>query len=192
MKLLIAASALMALAFGQPASGQNRDLRPLSPPETVVRHSPDDFSAVDVADVSLGTYQTYYYAGLQAKLRLLRHKETGEAQFVVFVLAPRLRTPGEIYSVQARGGTTFRKLSETAGHSSCNRYSCRQDVAASFEVPAQILEQVRAGSSIEFRISASCGPECDVVLPIPATALAALDRWEASHPAPTTPSRPGA
>lgn len=181
-------SALAAWVFisAGDAEAQNRDLRPLSPPAVSVTFAPDDFSSSDMAYVGLGRYQTYYYAGFEMGLRALRDKANGSVLYTLNIRAPRVRAPGRIISVAARGGMVLRELTSTTGPVNCSRSSCRHDVIGDYEIPESILASARAGSQTDIRVGTSCGPDCDVVLPITPASVALLDKWLAERVA-TTP-----
>lgn len=184
--LKLVTAGLMIALMASSASAQNRDLRVLRGADAAVTSTPDDFSPSDMGYVRIGQWQTYYYAGFELGLRALRSKTDGETLYVLSVFAPRLRAPGDILSVSGRGGREFKRLSTTPGRANCSSYSCRQDVAGTFEIPESVLADVRAGNPVDVRISTTCGSECDIVQPISYLSLKLLDDWVAKLPPPTT------
>lgn len=188
LKVVATIAAVVLTASG--ASAQNRDLRVLKGADSAVTLTPDDFSASDMGYVRIGEWQTYYYAGFELGLRAFRTKADGKTLYVLSVFAPRLRAPGDIVSVTGRGGLDFKRLSTTAGRANCSSYSCRQDVAGSFEVPESVLASVRAGNPVDVRISTTCGTECDIIQPISYLSLKLLDDWVGTLPPPTTAPTP--
>lgn len=185
LKLIATILTVASVASG--ANAQNRDLRVLRGADSVVTSEPDDFSGSDMGYVRIGQWQTYHYAGFELGLRAVRSKADGETLYVLSVFAPRLRAPGDILSVSGRGGREFKRISTTAGQANCRSYSCRQDVAGSFEVPESVLADVRAGNPVDVRIRTTCGSDCDIVQPITYLSLKLLDDWVAKLPKPTPP-----
>ena len=186
MLKLITVALLMASAASS-AAAQNRDLRVIRGADSAVTATPDDFSGADMGYVRIGQWQTYHYASFELGLRAARSKTDGGTLYVLSVFAPRLRAPGDILSVSGRGGREFRRISTTPGQAQCRSYSCRQDVAGSFEVPESVLADVRAGNPVDVRIRTTCGSECDIVQPISYLSLKLLDEWVARLPPPTSP-----
>lgn len=185
--------ALMAaslLATG--ASAQNRALRVIEGADVTVTYAPDDFSATDMGYVRIGKWQTHYYEGFELGVRAFRDKSNGEVLYTLYVYAPRLRAPGEITQVAARGGINFPRVATKGGRIHCSRYSCRQDVAGTFEIPQSVLEEIRSsGSGVDVRISTSCGRDCDIVQPISYIGINLLDQWAktfSDEVGPTPPS----
>lgn len=188
-RLAVVAGLVLALALGGGSQAQNRDLRVIQGADTAVVYTPDDFSAVDVGYVRIGKWQTYHYAGFELGLRALRTKADGRTLYTLYVFAPRLRAPGDIVSVSARGGQDFPRVSTTPGYANCSSYACRQDVAGSFEVPENVLAEIRSGNGVYIRVRTTCGSDCDIVQPISWLSLKRLDDWvETLTPDPSLPA----
>lgn len=189
---VILAGLVLAFTVVSDAGAQNRDIRTLRLPATEVSFKADDFSAVDVGELSLGSYQTYHYAGFEIALGAAVPKNGEEPSYYLTVMAPRLKAPGRILSVAARGGIRLEEIANDAGPVNCSRYSCRHDAFGVFALPAEMLGSLRGGLTADVRISTSCGSECDVVLPIYPVQIDAIDEWVASRvstePSPREPA----
>lgn len=171
-------------------AAQNRDMRVLSQPSTAVVSEPDDFSRFDIGDVVIGRYQTYHYAGFELGLKAIVPKDGGAPTYTAYAVAPRLRAPGVIRSMAARGLGPLEEFSRSSGDVSCGGPTCRNTAMAAYVLNDQVTQQLRAGVPVDVRVTTSCGADCDMVLPIEPRLFAMLEQWVRSLPSQQTGRTP--
>lgn len=182
MKRLLSAVAVSVVLAAGAAQAQNRDLRVIAPPAITVAFSPDDFSRVDVGDVLIGKYQTYYYAGFELGLKAIVPKDGSEATYLLAVVAPRLKAPGRILSAAVRDDGPLEEFNQISTGTNCGSYSCRNTAIAGYVLSETALRRLREGRAVDVRVTTTCGTECDVLMPIPPEQFAVLEEWVSARP----------
>ena len=190
MKKAFVTVAMLAVFSAGSAASQNRDLRLIEAPSNSVAFVPDDFSRLDVGDVLIGKYQTYYYAGFELGLKAVVPKDGTEATYLLTVVAPRLKAPGRILSAAIRDEGPLVEFNQISGAANCGSYSCRNTAIAGYVLSEETLRRLRDGRAVDVRVTTTCGTECDIVMPVPPELFATLDEWVAARPSRQDRSRP--
>lgn len=143
-----------------------------------ITFTPDKFSAVDDASVTLSEATTYAYQ-TNVKLEVLVDKATHARSYALWLVMRGARAPAEILSVRAPGGRELKPLRSGSGQLSCGRLTgmCHVTLIGIYPLTETELDDLRAGKTSEFKVLTSDGEQASWIVTISPEAFATLDDW---------------
>jgi hypothetical protein len=159
-------------------------LGPVKPtPAPVVSYRPDEYSAVDYASISGGSWSTQCFSRMELVINAaLGKKDPTFREYSLLIKIEGGRYPLEITRINLKGGDVLPPQSApVSGPPSCTalRYSsrCYGDGAQFFTLSPAMLAALRAGESQDLRIRTTNGEQCDWTATLSPQLLAPLDVW---------------